>query len=151
TPQETTPEPQQAKADAAQESTSLQPQPAILPTPEPARPEMPPETDSGFRLGRLKLIILAMICGVLLIAAFVIWKTLTRPRPTEATNVLRTVQITTWTGFDLNPALSPDGNSIAYSSDHNGNFEIYVKPLTPGARELQLTTDGEQNFEPAWS
>jgi Tol biopolymer transport system component len=70
---------------------------------------------------------------------------------TEPPQVLRTTQITTWTGEDLYPSFSPDGNSIAYSSDHDGNFEIYVKPLTPGSREIQVTSDGKQNFEPAWS
>jgi Tol biopolymer transport system component/DNA-binding winged helix-turn-helix (wHTH) protein len=60
-------------------------------------------------------------------------------------------QITTWSGMDCNPSFSPDGESIAYSSDHSGDFEIYVKSLAPGARNVQLTTDGQQNFDPAWS
>ena len=75
--------------------------------------------------------------------------------PTESqTNepqVLRTTQITFSPGLDIFPALSPDGNSIAYSSDQNGNFDIYVKQLTPGGGEIQLTSDGQQNVEPAWA
>jgi Tol biopolymer transport system component/predicted Ser/Thr protein kinase len=66
-------------------------------------------------------------------------------------NVQRTTQLTIWAGLDDFPAISPDGNSVAYCSDHNGSFEIYVKSLTPGAKEIQLTNDGQQNFEPAWS
>ena len=65
--------------------------------------------------------------------------------------MLRTTQLTFSTGLDQFPSLSPDGNSIAYSSDQNGSFEIYVKQLTPGGRDIQLTTDGQQNLEPAWS
>jgi len=65
--------------------------------------------------------------------------------------VLRSAQITTWTGLDLFPALSPDGNLVAYSSDHNGEFEIYVRAVIPGAKENQLTSDGQQNLEPSWS
>ena len=65
--------------------------------------------------------------------------------------VSATTQLTTWPGLDLEPSISPDGNSVAYSSDHLGNIEIFVQPLTPGARELQLTSDGQQNFQPAWS
>ena len=65
--------------------------------------------------------------------------------------VLRSAQITTWTGLDLFPALSPDGNLVAYSSDHNGEFEIYVRAPIPGAKENQLTSDGQQNLEPSWS
>jgi eukaryotic-like serine/threonine-protein kinase len=69
----------------------------------------------------------------------------------ETAVVLSTTQITNWPGLDVYPSLSPEGNAVAYSSDHGGSFEIYVKLLTPGARELQLTSDGQQNFQPAWS
>jgi DNA-binding winged helix-turn-helix (wHTH) protein len=65
--------------------------------------------------------------------------------------VARTAQITRWSGLDHFPAISPDGNALAYSSDRSGNFEIYVKPLAPDARETQLTADGNQNFQPAFS
>ena len=116
---------------------------------EPVRSEMAGEATS--KTGGLKIILYAAVCAAAAVAAFLIWKSQTGPGPTEAISVVRTMQITTWSGLDIYPALSPDGNSIAYSSDHNGSFEIYVKPLTPGAREIQLTSDGEQNFEPAWS
>jgi serine/threonine protein kinase len=61
------------------------------------------------------------------------------------------IQGTASTGLDIFPCLSPDGSSIAYSSDQNGSFEIYVKSVAPGGREFQLTSDGQENFEPAWS
>ncbi len=65
--------------------------------------------------------------------------------------VLRTTQIATRTGREI-PALSPDGNSIAYASrPDKASPEIFVKPLTPGAREIQLTFDGARNTDPAWS
>jgi Tol biopolymer transport system component/tRNA A-37 threonylcarbamoyl transferase component Bud32 len=60
-------------------------------------------------------------------------------------------QVTTSRGLDIFPALSPDGSSIAYSSDQNGSFEIYVKSLARGGREIQLTSDGGENLEAAWS
>jgi Tol biopolymer transport system component/tRNA A-37 threonylcarbamoyl transferase component Bud32 len=63
----------------------------------------------------------------------------------------KVAQITNWSGLDDFPSLSPDGNTVAYCSDHNGSFEIYVKQLTPGAKEIQLTNDGGQNFQPAFS
>lgn len=73
-------------------------------------------------------------------------------RPASATRyVRRTVQLTTSLGLDIYPSLSPDGNALAYSSNHEGNFEIFVKPLAPGGHEIQITSDGQQNFEPAWS
>ena len=116
---------------------------------EPVRPEMGREATT--KTGGQKIILYAAVCAAAVVAAFLIWKSQTGPGPTEDISVVRTMQITNWSGLDIYPALSPDGNSIAYSSDHSGGFEIYVKPLTPGAREIQLTSDGEQNFEPAWS
>jgi Tol biopolymer transport system component len=96
------------------------------------------------------VIVVAMITGV-----FGLYKFLNRSRSTPQTNdkpqVLRTNQLTFSTALDQFPSLSPDGNSIAYCSDQNGSFEIYVKQLTPGGRDLELTTDGQQNLEPAWS
>src|SRR5262245_41201096 len=77
---------------------------------------------------------------------------LVTPNPANADiSVQEVAQITNWSGLDDFPSLSPDGNAVAYCSDHNGSFEIYVRQLTPGAKEIQLTFDGRQNFQPAWS
>lgn len=60
------------------------------------------------------------------------------------------VQLTTEEGLELDPAFSPDGESIAYSSNQSGSFEIYVRDLAPGGEVRQLTSDGSQSFEPAF-
>lgn len=71
-------------------------------------------------------------------------------------------QLTTAAGSEIFPAFSPDGGRLAYSrvveSSVDGSvhqafagFEIFVRPLTFGGREIQLTSDGQGNFEPAWS
>ena len=65
--------------------------------------------------------------------------------------VARTAQLTRGSGLDNFPAISPDGNLLAYSSDQSGSFEIYVKPLASEAKEIQITADGNQNFQPAFS
>ena len=98
---------------------------------------------------RITFISIAALIFIAL-AGLLVWYILKRPA-NETRMVRRITQITTWAGLDLYPSLSPDGSSIAYSSDHNGNFEIYVKPLASGGHEIQLTSDGAQNFEPAWS
>ena len=87
------------------------------------------------------------------IGVFTLYKFLNRSQPgiTESPQVLKTAQVTFSASLDAFPSLSPDGNSIAYSSDQSGNFEIYVRQLTPGGREIQLTSDGQQNFEAAWA
>lgn len=96
--------------------------------------------------------LLLMVMIIALAAAILMGlKAYRNSNSTAATLPIAIRQITTWPGLDCNPAFSPDGDSIAYSSDHSGSFEIYVKSLAPGAREIQLTTDGQQNFDPAWS
>lgn len=61
------------------------------------------------------------------------------------------VQATASLGLDKDPALSPDGRMLAWSSDASGRFEIYVRAIGDGGQERQLTSDGQQNVEPAWS
>jgi predicted Ser/Thr protein kinase len=100
--------------------------------------------------------ILAALCVVIAAGMlFGIYKLLITKSPqpdTVATSqVVETKQITFSKALDNFPSLSPDGNSIAYSSDQGGNFEIYVKQLAPGGREFSLTSDGRQNVQPAWS
>jgi Tol biopolymer transport system component/DNA-binding winged helix-turn-helix (wHTH) protein len=88
---------------------------------------------------------------MLAIAVVLAWK-IYRPSRSNATGLPVAIrQITSWPGLDCNPAFSPNGESIAYSSDHTGSFEIFAKSLAPGGREVQLTDDGQQNFDPAWS
>ena len=87
-----------------------------------------------------------------IVGAIALYRFLNRSRPeTSETGVLRTTQITFSSGLDGFPSLSPDGKSVAYSSDQNGSFEIYIRQLRPGGAELQLTNDGQQNFHPSWS
>ena len=100
----------------------------------------------------------ALVVGVALVllitaAGIGLYKFLQRPQPAtaEAPQVIKTTQVTFSSGFDGYPSLSPDGKSVAYSSDQNGTFEIYVKQLSETGGELQLTNDGQQNFQPSWS
>jgi len=75
----------------------------------------------------------------------------TQPQPAEAPRVVKIGQLTFSSGLDVFPAFSPDGKSVAYGSDQNGKFEIYVRQLSSGGGELQLTNDGQENLHPAWS
>jgi Tol biopolymer transport system component/DNA-binding winged helix-turn-helix (wHTH) protein len=64
---------------------------------------------------------------------------------------LRTVQLTTSAGLDVGASLSPTGNAFVYSSNRSGRFEIYEREVSSAGEGVQLTDDGEQNIEPAWS
>ncbi|HUE89647.1 MAG TPA: winged helix-turn-helix domain-containing protein [Vicinamibacterales bacterium] len=79
-------------------------------------------------------------------------------RPVDAEVVARDshdvqwpVQLTTHPGLDMHPALSPQGDAVAYVSDRGGAFEIYVRALAGTATETPLTSDGGHNVQPAWS
>ena len=96
---------------------------------------------------RLTLVTILLAMG----AAVVLWFSKNPGKTNETPTISRTTQITSWAGLDFYPSISPDGNTVAFSSDRTGSFEIYVKQLVAGAREVQLTADGNQNFEPAFS
>ena len=61
------------------------------------------------------------------------------------------VQVTTHSGLDMHPAMSPQGDAVAFVSDRSGSFEIYVRGLNGASGEVPLTNDGAQNLQPAWS
>jgi len=60
--------------------------------------------------------------------------------------------LTTYAGMESDPALSPDGNQIAFAWDgpRQDNFDIYVR-LVEGGAALRLTTDPAPDHSPAWS
>ena len=51
---------------------------------------------------------------------------------------------------DLDPSWSPDGAKIAFRSDRDGNFEIYVMNAD-GSGQTNLTNNAAEDYEPAWS
>jgi Tol biopolymer transport system component len=63
----------------------------------------------------------------------------------------RTVPLTTYPGFESEPALSPDGKQVAFTWDggEGGASHLYVK-LVDGGEPLQLTDDAAGTLSPAW-
>ncbi|MGH9872519.1 MAG: protein kinase domain-containing protein [Pyrinomonadaceae bacterium] len=53
-------------------------------------------------------------------------------------------------GLQGEPAWSPDGRFIAYSSDHGGNFDIWVQPVS-GGNPIQVTKSSGHDWQPDWS
>ena len=65
---------------------------------------------------------------------------------------MKAVPLTSLSGWEWGPALSPDGSQLAFSWDSDGDLrgDIYVQLIGAGT-PLRLTTDPEDDFSPAWS
>ena len=88
------------------------------------------------------------VMACLIVGSFAVVRWLSGSRYLQ---VLNTTQITTSSGLSMHPTFSPDGKAMAYSADHGKGFEIFVRQLAPGGKEIQITADGGQNMQPAWS
>lgn len=124
---------------------------AAASSPSVAEQETAPPAAKAALKSRAPWLPLALGLGLLVVGAVAFWFGAGRNKTGETPTIKRTAQITTWSGLDFYPSISPDGDTVAFSSDRYGSFEIYVKQLVPGAREVQITSDGGQNFEPAFS
>ncbi|MFZ9879963.1 MAG: hypothetical protein ACO3QC_00990 [Phycisphaerales bacterium] len=63
----------------------------------------------------------------------------------------RTVtQLTTDPSDDLMPAISPDGSTVAFASNRNGNWDIFVMP-GPGGAPTHPTRDSDEEVQPTWA
>lgn len=56
----------------------------------------------------------------------------------------------TFEGENKDPAISPDGKMIAFSSNRNGNWEIYIMCLD-GSKQTRLTDISSDDVSPIWS
>jgi hypothetical protein len=59
-------------------------------------------------------------------------------------------QLTNDPADDMSPAWSPDGSTIAFVTDRDGNREIYAMK-GDGTQQLNLTNHGAEDWTPAWS
>jgi hypothetical protein len=60
------------------------------------------------------------------------------------------VQITLGAGNDERPAYSPDGSNIAFSTNRDGNYEIYKTPSIGGVA-TRLTNNPASDRNPTWA
>lgn len=59
-------------------------------------------------------------------------------------------RLTTQASYECNPVWSPDGKQIAFASDRNGNFDLFVMPASGGAAR-RLTTHSASEIPSAFT
>ncbi len=63
----------------------------------------------------------------------------------------RTVtQLTADPAHDIMPAISPDGQRVAFASNRTGSWDIFVMSSS-GGKAVQLTSDSARELHPSWS
>ncbi|MDQ6739262.1 MAG: hypothetical protein M3021_02540, partial [Actinomycetota bacterium] len=87
----------------------------------------------------------AAASAVLVLAAYSLLSS-RGPRP-----VPRVTPLTSYSGYEFGPALSPDGKRLAFVWNGGGkNYDIYVKPVEAGD-PVRLTTNSAHDLHPTWS
>ena len=124
-----------ALEDLAGESASGPPPPAVGAAPVRAPRRL-----------RAWLILPAAIVAV---AGFLAWRA---RRAAPAAEPLRAVALTTFSGVERYPSLSPDGDEVAFAwnGPKQDNEDVYVQRIGSGS-PLRLTTDPARDVNPVWS
>lgn len=99
---------------------------------------------------RRRAAIWAGIAAIVVLAAAGTWYAFRRDsRPLPP---MRTLHLTSFPGVEQDPALSPDGNLVAFtwSGPNQDNQDIWVQQIGAG-NPIRLTTDAAPDSSPAWS
>lgn len=107
------------------------------------------------RVPKTRVSLLALITGALIIlsivaAAWILGRSTAAPKRAVALERVALTPLTTDPGYEGEPTFSPDGQTIAYVSDRNGDFEIYLKQVS-GGPDINITNNKADDVQPAFS
>jgi Tol biopolymer transport system component/DNA-binding winged helix-turn-helix (wHTH) protein len=93
-------------------------------------------------------VLVAVLLGTFILAGLGVWQV----ARVESSPRTRITQLTSYSGNEREPSLSPDGTRVAFSWDGGqiGRSQIYVKQLS-SERLLPLTADDADHRNPVWS
>jgi Tol biopolymer transport system component len=133
---------------ASREAVAMQPlaapQPAVA---TPAPPPRPSSAPAAFRPRRFDRI---MVAAALLVALAAITGRVWKSAP-NAPALGATRKVTLDAGLEVDPALAPDGRTIAYAAGPEGAMRIFVRRLD-GGRAVKVSADvGGDHRRPRWS
>jgi len=85
------------------------------------------------------------LAGSVMVAAVAWWET-----RASAPAMMHFSAVTSFAGVQAQPSLSPDGRSVAYVSDRDGHYNLYVG-LVHGGEPIQITHEKAMKCRPSWS
>ena len=122
--------------------------------PAPAAPVIPPE-ESPMSPPTVRRVLWAIagasLLVVLAVAALLVRQWAGEPSSMRDRVLLQPRQLTTGTGLDAQPSLSPAGAEVVYVSDRTGQLELFVRQLLTGSEDVQVTHKSGGSVNPAWS
>src|SRR5438034_7516688 len=110
-------------------------------TPEPAV-QAARRTSTGWLVG----LSLAGLFSGAIVAGLLVWK-FASGRPAFP---MHFSAVTNFPGVEAQPSLSPDGRSVAFASNRDGHYDIYVG-LISGGSLVRITNDPNLKARPRWS
>jgi Tol biopolymer transport system component len=103
------------------------------------------------RRRRLAAVVGVLVLGLLAMGGVVRFRSSHGIWSSDRNAPIRLVPLTSLSGWEWDPAFSPDGTHVAFAWDGDGrNQDIYVQLIGAGT-PLRLTTDPAMDGSPAWS
>lgn len=132
-----------------------QPPGAVSTAESAAAPTFVPALPGTSRSPRIVRPFVAVCALALLAAAFWVvlpWRSLPQAEEDSSTQTIpaRPIRLTSGPGLQTDATFSPDGRSIAFSADRDGNFDLFTQSLD-GGEPIRLTQSPANEAQPAWS